>query len=187
MPSTFLSSISSGRNCVLWVFLSNLVHPEATGSALAVTNINIHSVTSFGIKGQKRCWESHSSQLKTVARLLHMWILGGRGGEWFGEGLPGSRCLDWHLTSASEELQELGPVASLWVSVSVSMHNMKMLNQPHRQSGRSQKSQCLSPQKELIQISSLYSKSWSQGGLYFPGEHPDEGSAQLAVWLLLYF
>ena len=30
------------EKCVLWVFLSNLVHPEATGSALAVTNINIH-------------------------------------------------------------------------------------------------------------------------------------------------
>ena len=60
------------EKCVLWVFLSNLVHPEATGSALAVTNINIHSVTSFGLKGQKLCWESHSSQLKTAAHLLHM-------------------------------------------------------------------------------------------------------------------
>ena len=38
----------------------------------AVTNINIHSVTSFGLKEQKLCWESHSSQLKTAADLLHM-------------------------------------------------------------------------------------------------------------------
>lgn len=37
----------------LWVFLSSLVCPEATGSALAVTNVNVHSVVSFRLKGRK--------------------------------------------------------------------------------------------------------------------------------------
>ena len=59
------------KMCLVGIF-EQLGHPEATGSALAVTNITIHSVTSFGLKEQKLCWESHSSQLKTAADLLHM-------------------------------------------------------------------------------------------------------------------
>ena len=145
MPSTFLGSISSGRNVSCGYFWATWSTLKLQGLLLLWQTLTF-TVTSFGLKGQKLCWESHSSQLKTAAHLLHMWVLGGRGGEWFGEGLPGSRCLDWRLTSASEELQELGPVACLWISVSVPMHNMKMLNPPHRQSGRSQeKTQCLSP------------------------------------------
>ena len=98
--------------------------------------MNIHSVTSFGLRNRNSAenrtapswkqqhihctcefWEVVEGMVWRTSRLQVPWFT--------------SHLCQWGATWA-------GPVASLWVSASVSVHDVKMLNQPHRLSGRSQ-------------------------------------------------
>lgn len=65
----------------MWVVLSGLICPEATGSVLAATDINIHSVTSFGFRGKKLCWEPPPLPNENCPTFTHMCFEEAVGGE----------------------------------------------------------------------------------------------------------